>query len=345
MKKRDRQSKVFEWSGIIIFPIVIALIIQIAVLVFDYIEERGSIGAISMVMLVVILSLTAIATTVDVIRRKLTIINPVNKILDATDKIATGDFSARVEINSRYGRYSKYDLIAENINKMASELGKNEMISSDFISNVSHEMKTPLAVIKNYTKALLNEDLDKETREKYAETVTIAMEKLDSLIVNVLKLTKLENSEIIPEKEKVLFSDVIAEAVIGQEDKIEQKNIQLDCEIEEVSHLTDRGCVEIIVNNLISNAVKFTSNDGNIKIILKKTADGVLFSVEDSGVGIPKDIGARIFDKFYQCDRSRKQEGNGLGLALVKRAIDVIGGEITVVSQEKKGSTFSVLFK
>ena len=116
MRKRDRQSKVFEWSGIIIFSIVIALIIQIAVLVFDYIEERGSIGAISVVMLVVILTLTAIATTVDVIRRKLTIINPVNKILDATDKIATGDFSTRVEINSRYGRYSKYDLISSYFN-------------------------------------------------------------------------------------------------------------------------------------------------------------------------------------------------------------------------------------
>lgn len=343
--RRGKKSKVFEWSGIIVFPVTFALITQIAVLVYDYVQEKVSVGQVAVIMIIVILSISVIATVIDVVRRKLTIINPVNKILDATDKIASGDLTARVDIESRYGRYSKYDLIAENVNKMATELSKNQMISSDFISSVSHEMKTPLSVIKNYVKALSNENLDGETREKYNQILNGAIEKLDGLIINVLKLTKLENSQIIPEKEKIDLHDTVAETVFAYDEKIQEKQIELNCEIDEVTVFTDRGCVDLIVNNLISNAIKFTPQKGSVFVSLTEENGYARFSVKDTGIGISKEVGARIFDKFYQVDKSRKQEGNGLGLSLVKKAIDLLGGKIEVKSEEGKGSAFTVMIK
>lgn len=346
MKKdrRGRRASAIDISGILIFAVIIALIIQIAVLIFDFIEDKVDASIISVVMLVIIIGLALVCTGVDLIRRRLTIDKPVEKILDATDRISSGDFSAKIEISGKYGKYSKYDLICENINKMIEELRKNEMLSSDFISGVSHEIKTPLAVIKNYAKALGREGLTEEERLSYSKTIIDATERLDSLVSNVLKLTKLENSEIICEKETVDLSSLIAEVVFSYEDKIERKGINLECDVDEINVRTDRGIVELIVSNFLSNAVKFTPSGGDIKISLKRQDGKAKITVKDSGIGISVEDGARIFDKFYQVDKSRKQEGNGLGLALVKKAVDVIGGEINVRSEQGKGSTFSVCF-
>ena len=342
-KKKDRRiSSVIDFSSVLIFSALFALIIQIAVLLFDFIEDKVDASVISIVMLGVIIGLALIATVFDLIRRKITIDRPVEKILDATDRISNGDFSAKIEISSRYGRYSKYDLICENVNKMTEELRKNEMISSDFISGVSHEIKTPLAVIKNYAKALGNENLTDDERNAYSKTIIDATERLDSLVSNVLKLTKLENSEIICEKDDVDLSAVIAEIIFSYEEKIERKNIRLSCDLDEIVAFTDRGIVELIFSNLLSNAVKFTPDGGSINISLKRQGEKAEITVKDSGIGISAQDGARIFDKFYQVDKSRRQEGNGLGLALVKKAVEVIGGEINVRSEQGKGSTFSV---
>ena len=343
MKKNraSRRRSVIEASGILIFTVIFALIIQIAVLIFDAIRDKGA-GAISVIMLVVIFALALIAATIDTVRRKITIDRPVARILDATDKIASGDFSARIDVSTRYGRYSKYDLISENINKMATELAKNEMISSDFISGVSHEMKTPLAVIKNYTKALAKGGLDEQTKENYVNTIAVATEKLNTLITNVLKLTKLENSEIILDEKEIVLCDYLADTVIRFSEKAEEKGIELNCDFDEFKVFADGGLIELILSNLLSNAIKFTPSGGNITVKIKEEKGRALISVKDSGVGISKEVGARIFDKFYQVDASRKQEGNGLGLALVKKAIDVAGGKIKVSSEPLKGSEFSV---
>ena len=341
-KGKERIKSVIDVSNVIIFFIMIALVIQIAILVFDYIEDRVEAGTISIIMLLIIFSLAMIATGLDYIRRRITIDKPVNKILDATDRIASGDFSTELQISSRYGKYSKYELICENINKMTEALRKKEMLNGDFISGVSHEIKTPLSVIKNYTKALENKDLDDETRQKYSQTIANATERLSTLIDNVLKLTKMENSEIILENEELNLTDVVAECVIAFEEKIEDKKITLSCDFADVTAVCDRGIVELIVRNLLSNAIKFTPSGGEIGVSLKTDGAFALISVKDTGVGISREEGKRIFDKFYQADPSRKQEGNGLGLSLVKKAISVAGGKIFIESQVGKGSTFSV---
>jgi signal transduction histidine kinase len=231
----------------------------------------------------------------------------------------------------------------ENLNKMTAELSKNEVLKSDFISNVSHEMKTPLAIINNYAKALQSDDLDDATRKEYAKTLSDTAKRLSNLVMNILRLNKLENQEITTKKKNVKLDDMLAECVIGFEDMIESKHIHLECDFDEVTVKSVKDYLELVWNNLLSNAVKFTPDGGSITVSLREINGKAVVKVADTGCGISPEVGARIFDKFYQGDTSHAKEGNGLGLALVKKVIDILGGGISVESEVGKGSTFTVV--
>ncbi len=344
MKGKRGQRRISWLSGAVIFFALIAAIIQIAVLTYDYIEARTENKLlIAVLILIVVLLLAAFCTGVDLLRRKLTVEKPVNKILDATERVAQGDFSVRLEVAHPYGKYDQYDLIMENINLMAAELGKTEVLKTDFISNVSHELKTPLTVIKSYATLLQKPDLDEEAREKYAKAVVEATEKLNDLITNILRLNKLENQALKPEYERFDLSESLAEAALQFEALMEKKNISLECEIEEnVFVYSSKSYLDIVWNNLLSNAVKFTGEGGRVALKLKNTGNKVEVTVSDTGEGISAEVGARIFEKFYQGDTSHAKEGNGLGLALVKKVVDILGGEILVESEVGKGTAFKV---
>ncbi len=347
MKRRGATRKGAWIFGAVIFFVLIAMIIQIAVMTFHYIESRTeSKGLIAVLMLVVICILASVCTVIDLIRRKYAVERPVEKILWATEQISQGDFSVRLEAAHPYGKYDQYDLIMENLNVMAAELGKTEVLKTDFISNISHELKTPLTVIKSYAKLLQRKDLDGETREKYAEAVLEATDRLNALITNILRLNKLEHQEIKPEYEQFDLTESLGEAVLHFEDAIEKKGIVLECDLQEnVSLYSSKGYLEIVWNNLLSNAVKFTDEGGRVAVSLKKVGEKAVVCVSDSGCGIPAEAGGRIFEKFYQADTSHGSEGNGLGLALVKRVVDILGGEISVQSELGKGTTFQVALK
>ncbi len=344
MKKRGATRKGAWIFGAIIFFALIAIIIQIAVLTFDYIEDRTeSKGLIAVLMLVVIFILAGACTVIDFLRRKYTVERPVKKILWATEQISQGDFSVRLEATHPYGRYDQYDLIMENLNVMTAELGKTEVLKTDFISNISHELKTPLTVIKSYAKLLQRKNLDGETREKYAKAVLEATDRLNGLITNVLRLSKLEQQEIKPEYEWFDLTEGLGEAVLQFEDAVEKKGVALECDLQEnVSLYSSKSYLEIVWSNLLSNAVKFTDEGGRVAVSLKKTGEKIVVCVSDSGCGIPAEAGGRIFEKFYQVDTSHGGEGNGLGLALVKRVVDILGGEISVRSELGKGTTFQI---
>lgn len=346
MKKGARKNSVW-FSGAVIFFITVALIIQIAVLVYDYIQKRTqNNGLIAVLMLVIVLMLAAVCTVADIIRRKYMVEKPVSKILAATEQIARGDFSVRLEIAHPYGKYDQYDLIMDDLNTMAAELSKTEVLKTDFISNVSHELKTPLTVIKSYAALLKKSDLDRETREKYADAVLQATGRLNDLITNILRLNKLENQEIKPDFEEFDLTEALGECVLQFEDRIEQKNIELVCDFDEnVRIYSSKSYLDIVWSNLLSNAIKFTDEGGMVAVKLKKRDGKAVVSVSDTGCGISADAGARIFEKFYQCDTSHSGEGNGLGLALVKKVIDVLGGEISVSSELGKGSVFTIVLK
>ncbi len=344
--KNNRRRSAISVSGAVAFFLLIAFIMQIAILVFDYMEERTDNNAlIAVLVLILIFILSSVCTVIDYIRRKIMVDRPVKKILDATEKITAGDFSVRVEPEHKYSQYNGYDAIMEDLNKMAEELQKSAILKTDFISNVSHELKTPLAIIQNYVSLLQDESLDSETRQKYVSTVKQASRRLTDLITNILKLNKMENQDVSPEYERINLTEMLSQAVLNYEELIEKKQIDLDCRLDDVVIYSSPSYLEIVWNNLISNAIKFTEPGGSVTVTLREHIDRVTVSVKDTGCGISKETGAHIFDKFYQGDTSHSGEGNGLGLPLVKRVIDILGGEISVKSELGRGSTFTITLK
>lgn len=349
MKKRanNRVNKTPVILGIIGFFLLVAGISTIVILTYASVSDKlaDNKTAIALVMLAVIAVLSAFCTAVDIIRRRFTVEKPVKQILSATDEIAQGNFEVQLTPRHTYSRYDEYDFIMENLNKMSAELAKSEVLRTDFISNVSHELKTPLSIIRNYAVELGKKDLPQDKREEYAQTLASTALRLSNLVSNILSLNKLENQQITSQKEIFRLDELLAQSVLGFENTIEDKTIDLQCDFDDVSIESLPNYLEIAFNNLISNAVKFTPNGGQITVTLKQSGDEAIVSVADSGCGISADTGKRIFDKFYQGDTSHASEGNGLGLALVKKVIDVLGGEISVQSEVNKGSTFTVVLK
>lgn len=287
-----------------------------------------------------IVFLTSLITFLDIIRRKITVDRPVAEIKKALKKITNGDFTVRLDTDSASGNFRQ---IMESINTMTEELSGVETLKTDFISNVSHEMKTPLSVIGNYGTLLQNSELSSKERIEYAKSITQYSKRLADLITNILKINKLENQQIFPKAEEFNLSEQICECLLQFEETWEDKNIDLSTDIEENVYLSaDDELLSLVWNNLFSNAFKFTDNGGKVDVKLQADNDFVTVSVKDSGCGISADVGSRIFEKFYQGDSSRATHGNGLGLALVKRIIDITGGEISVSSSLGEGSTFTV---
>lgn len=345
-KKSKAKGAGLSFSGAVLFFVLIAFVIQVAVLVYERIRIRTENKLlIAALILVVIILLSTFCVLFDYVRRKFTVERPTQKILDATEKIARGDFGVRLEIAHEYSKYNQYDLIMENVNAMAEELSKNEVLKMDFISNLSHEIKTPLAVIQNSAELLKNENLCAEERAETANTLIVACKRVSGLVSDILKLNKLENQGVQEKKERFDLTETLANIAVEFDAKIEQKGIILDCDFEELTIVSSKSLIEIVCANLISNAVKFTDAGGKITLSLKKRGENALITVSDTGAGMSAETGARIFEKFYQGDSSHRQEGNGLGLALVKKVIDVLGGEISVDSELGKGSTFSVELK
>ena len=262
---------------------------------------------------------------------------------DPLHRLAEGDFSVYVPTVHTSSRLDYLDVMILDFNKMVEELGSVETLKTDFVSNVSHEMKTPIAVIKNYAELLQTDRGTEEERREYARNIEEAAARLSTLISNILKLNKLENQSIDPDIEDYDLSGQLEMCILQYEELWDEKELELEVDIaERVNVRADRSLMELVWNNLLSNAVKFTEPGGTVTI-RQRTAEGqVEVSVTDTGCGMSQESIRHIFDKFYQGDTSHAREGNGLGLALVKRIIDLMNGEITVVSRPGQGSTFTV---
>lgn len=268
---------------------------------------------------------------------------PIQAISKATERVAKGDFSVYIPPTHTPDQLDYLDLMILDLNKMIEELGSIETLKTDFVSNVSHEMKTPLAIIKNYSEMLQAENLDEERRMEYARTIEESAGRLSELISNILRLNKLENQRITPEIEEFDVCRQICECVLEFEPAWEAKEIELDLDIEDMAYVKgDESLLALVWNNLISNAVKFTEPGGSITICQQTTDKKVKISIKDSGCGMSEEARKHIFDKFYQGDTSHATEGNGLGLALVHRVLVLLDGEIEVESEVGKGSCFTV---
>lgn len=271
---------------------------------------------------------------------------PMMTLSRAAKKVAEGDYSIRIPPLRNDGKKDYVEVMFEDFNKMVEELGSTEMMKDDFIANVSHEIKTPLSVIQSYAMALQKEDLTPETRKEYTNTIITASKKLTSLVTNILKLNKLENQEIRASAADFDLCRQLIECALSFEELWEEKDIIFEADIEDHAIIcADESMLEIVWNNLISNAIKFTEPGGTVKLTQTSDSDLVMVTVEDSGCGMSAETVKHIFDKFYQGDTSRSQEGNGLGLALSRRVIELVGGSISIKSTPGKGTIFTVKLK
>jgi signal transduction histidine kinase len=226
---------------------------------------------------------------------------------------------------------------------MAAELGSVETLRTDFIANVSYEMKTPLAVLQNYGTLLQTSGLSEEKRLEYAKGVTDGSRRLADMMTNILKLNRLENQQIYPKTEEFDLGEQLCECLLQYENVWEQSEIEIETDIaENIIVKADAELLSHVWNNLFSNAFKFTDAGGTVMVTLTATEHHAIVQVKDTGCGMSPEIGAHIFEKFYQGDSSHATQGNGLGLALVKRVIDIMRGEIRVESTPGKGTTFTV---
>ena len=275
--------------------------------------------------------------------RKITVDKPIRQIREATRRLTEGDLSARIDTSSFRVFSEDFNGIAEDFNLMAEELSSTNTLRTDFVSNVSHELKTPLAVIRNYAKLMQSGDLTDAQRMEYAQGIDRATQRMTALITNILKMNKLENQQISPKVQEYDLTEQVAECLLSFDDQMERKQLELECEMDErILVSADPELLTLVWNNLLSNAVKFTPDGGTVCVSVRCENEWAVVSVKDTGCGMDRETGKHIFDKVFQGDTSHATEGNGLGLALVKRVVDLTGGQIQVQSEVGKGSNFTV---
>ena len=268
--------------------------------------------------------------------------NPIKKLRIAMDKVADGDFSVRLEEKSSSKEIME---IYTGFNLMAHELSSTEILRTDFVSNVSHEFKTPINAIEGYSTLLQgSENLDDEQKE-YIEKILFNTQRLSSLVGSILLLSKLENQQIPTNQTEYRLDEQIRQSVVALESAWVQKDIELDVELDRVSYLGNEQMMRHVWDNLISNAVKFSPQGGAVKLCLTQKARKLTFTIEDQGPGLSEDAQKHIFDKFYQEDSSHKQEGSGLGLALAKRILTIEKGQITAENIHEGGCRFTVTLR
>ena len=354
MKKPRFKQVMRALNNYIVFFLIVAFIVSCCMMLFvttladtmGLVFNKDNIAAAAKLTFGNVVLITLLSGTIDYIRRKRMVDRPVKIILDAAEKVMEGDFSVRIDPVKEFAGETGFNEIIKCFNKMTAELAGTETLRTDFIANVSHELKTPLAVIGNYATMLQSPGLSEAEKNEYAKAISQSSRRLAQLIANILKLNKLENQQIFPQKTEFDLGEQLCESLLQFEDVWEKKNLEIETDIEDdVRIRSDAELLSLVWNNLISNAVKFTPEGGTITVRLHTAGDFVTVSVRDTGCGMKPEVGRHIFEKFYQGDTSHATQGNGLGLALVKRVMDILNGEIGVQSIFGQGSTFTVRFR
>lgn len=275
--------------------------------------------------------------TILIILASITVAKPIKEISRASQKIAKGDFSVRLKTKGS----GEIRELADNFNRMTEELSSNEYLHKEFVSNVSHEFGTPITSIQGYAKLMKRDSLTPEQRAEYADIIISESARLSRLSADLLKLSELDNKGALTERNEFALDEQIRSVIILLQHSWENKNISLDISLDEITYNGDEALLHQIWVNLISNAIRYSENGGEIRITLEKR-DNVIFTITDNGKGMTEDEAKNVFRRFYKADKSRSSEGTGLGLAIAKKIALLHGGDITVSSEENKGTTFTV---
>ena len=350
--RREKYEKVLRAiSGYLTFFILTAFIVTCCTMLFvrllsgtaGFALTAETVGPAAKWTLLNVILLSLLFSAVETVRRRVTITSPARKITDAANKMMRGDFSVRVDLKDRMMTMLEIKEIAAHMNKIAEELSATETLRSDFVANVSHEIRTPLAIIGNYARLLSSPDITADERREYTETISQTASRLAEAVGNILKLNKLENKQLAPAMRSYDLSAQLAECLLGFEEAWEAKEIEIETDIEDgICVISEPEMMTIVWNNLISNAIKFTDPGGRVSISLRADDDGAAVTVSDTGCGISQEVGKHIFEKFYQGETAHSTEGNGLGLAMVRRIIDITSSDISVESTVGVGTSFTV---
>ena len=267
------------------------------------------------------------------------IVRPVQNISEAFDELSKGNFEVKVPENEKLPEIRE---MAQHFNAMTYDLAHIETLRSDFVANVSHEFKTPIASIEGYAMLLQNRNLSPEKHDHYVEKILENSRRLSNLSGNTLMLSKLENQETVPGKSEFRIDEQLRKCILLLEDKWAAKQIEWELDLPRQIYFGSEQLLEQVWVNLLDNAIKHAPPGSAIGIRLLNTQTGVLIRITDHGDGMTEEVQKHIFEKFYQGDASHKSEGNGLGLALVKRIVELSSGTVGVESKAGEGATFSV---
>ncbi len=265
--------------------------------------------------------------------------DPIKKLRHAMGRVADGDFSVRLTSKTTS---KEIEEIYSGFNLMAHELASTEILQTDFVSNVSHEFKTPINAIEGYTTLLQGCEKLNTEQQQYVDKILFNTRRLSTLVGNILLLSKIENQAIPPQRTTFRLDEQIRQSIVSLEPAWEAKELELDVDLDRAEYFGNEGLLHHVWDNLIGNAVKFSPQFGLVKIRLTTQNNTITFTVEDNGPGLTEEAQKHLFDKFYQADNSHKEEGNGLGLTLVKRILLLTGGEITAENIPGGGCRFTV---
>ena len=337
MRKTLRNSKKLRWFFlsciIILSAAAIATLVAVLLFAFDVTNSTTA-----MVLLCIAVAIAAVAAVLSMLMSRV-ILAPVTRLSEASRQIARGEFGLNLTYD---GTIPEFQDTYQSFNTMAKELSAIETLRSDFIANVSHEFKTPLTAIEGYAMLLQDHELPQKEQAECAEKILQSAGRLSTLVSNILMLTKLEQQTDRVEKAPFWLDEQLRQVMVGLEPLWGAKDLELDLELEPLRYNGSEDLLYHVWSNLLSNAVKFSPQGAVLSVRLEKREKSAVFTVTDRGPGMTADVQRHIFDKFYQGDHSRRQEGSGLGLPLAKRITQLCGGTISVQSQPGQGSTFTV---
>lgn len=338
MKKQKNKYKKLSIRLLMIFlgiTVGIAAVFTAVSGIVRYLDEEiwaNTVYFAGLILVVLIFAAFVVTTDRLVVRR----IENLNK---AVSEIAEGNFDLTVPVKGN----DELTELSENFNKMEAELQANAFFSKDFARYVSHEFKTPLSVIRSYAESVQINSADNETND-YMDIIISETDRLTEMTKSIMELCRLDSTTMIDKKDRFSPAAQIRSILLSTQIKWSEKKIEIELHLDEFEIKSNEGLTFRIWQNLISNAVKFTNENGNISIKLNKQTDTFLFSIADDGIGIPDEDKDKIFQMFFTGDKSHNKEGNGLGLPLTKNIVEKLGGEISFISERGKGTTFTVRF-
>ncbi len=336
--RKERASLTLLYSSIVFCILLLSVLVAAAfyylmarlgvISGFGVPRENGAMGLLTMVIISAVVGLVVTFLTRNIP------LEPVNRVINNMNRLAAGDFKARMSFSNKLGRHPTFEELSSSFNALAQELENTEMLRSDFINNFSHEFKTPIVSIAGFAKLLRRGNVDEQQREEYLAIIEEESLRLAAMATNVLNLTKIENQTILADVTSFNLSEQLRSCVLMLEESWSRKQLTLDLSFGEYSIQGNKELLREVWLNLLDNAIKYSPRTGEIILNVKEQGETLLVSLTNFDSEIPADKLEKIFQKFYQADESHASQGNGVGLAIVRRVVELHKGRVWAESDQ-----------